>query len=321
MKKPIRTGNASVEIERAVFAEGLRPVKDLKRSERHRVFVATNTSGEQFVAKATAAQMEMENLRNEVLAQVFLTKAAPENARFAFPDAKILVDDGDLFVAATTPYVTSGWLADQKHQEKLARKRFSEDDLEDLFQVMLFLHTLPKRSIPKYFLKRAKREFTEKRTIQKMRGYLEPAITADLVGARDAKRLEKLMRFAGWHQRFVHQDLLPANLARLANGKLLVCDAEFSRWGMKWWDVAYPFLQITVLYGNTQEGMRLFRYLVKRFKEELPDEDIEREIFAPLAYVLAMEFFIGVNNPQVAKRARKMYDRLIKGSIAGLLEH
>jgi len=319
MKKGIvKSGNARVEIERVVLAHGFRPVKDLKRNERHWVFVAENRRGDRVVAKATAAQMEMENMRNETRVHAFLRRRTPKNARFAFPEDRVLVDNGSILVTISRPYLESGWLAKPGRQDVLVGGKLSQADMEDLFQLMLFLHSVPERSVPKPILARAKREYTRARVIGKMRDYLAPAI-GSLLTAKEAGSLEALMKGAGWHRRFVHQDLLPANLARLPDGRLLAVDAEFARWGMKWFDIACVFLQFSVLYRNPREGKRVFHFLVRRFREVLPEENLAGEIFAPLAYMLSMEFFIAAREPDKARHVTAMFKRVIRGSLEDLL--
>lgn len=305
--------NARVEIETAVLNRGFRIAKDLVRNERHWVFVAER-GREKLVIRATSVPVEMENLRNEALAHQFLRQQTPKGARFAFPDTQIW-EDGEVFVSATE-YVPRGWLG-QKDPHRLA-KPLTDKDLEDIFQAMLFLHRIPKKNVPKYFLRRATTEFTLEKTLEKCRNYFKPAL-GTLLSKAEGERLQKLMRDVGYQQRFVHHDILPSNLARLPDGRLLVTDAEFARWEMKWYDVAYTFLQISLLYGDIKLGQRLLRYFVRRFKEELPKEDIETEIFFPLGYWIAANMFIAMKEPKQRKRVRKMFELILKKDLEGMM--
>lgn len=305
--------NVSVDIDAAVLKHSFRFVKDLVRNERHRVFIANHDRNKK-VIRATAVPSEMENLRNEALAHAFLRRRTPKGARFAFPATEIW-EDAAVFVSASE-YIPRGWLG-QKDPQRLT-KPLTDRDLEDIFQVMLFLHEIPKIAVPGYFMRRAAKEFTLEKTLAKNRGYFEPAL-GTLLSKKEGERLQRMMRAIGYRRRFVHHDILPSNLARLPDGRLMVNDAEFARWEMKWYDVAYTFLQMSLLYGHRALGKRMLRYFVRRFKEELPDEDIEHEIFFPLGYWIAANMFIAMKEPKQRTRVRKMFELILKQDLKTMM--
>lgn len=308
-------GNTSADIMAAAHDHGLRFVRDLKRNERHRVFIA-DSGRELVVVRATGDAAEMKNLRTEANAHQMLRALTPRRASFAFPETRVL-EDGEIFVSVS-PFVAGGWYA---HDEpfKLLHK-ITDRDLEDVFQVMAFLHRIRENQLTPFFRKAGK-EFTLEERLQFQRTrYLKRVVGTPLCSAKEEERLILMMVQVGYQRRFVHHDIGPTNMARLADGRLLVTDAEFARLEMKWYDVAYSFLQLSVLHGEERLAKKWLRYLVRRFKEEMPDEDIETEIFFPLGYWIAANLFLSVTHPGQQPRARKMFEKILKRDLALLLD-
>lgn len=306
--------NVRTDIEAVVYKRGFTFVKDLVRNERHRLFVVKQ-GREKLVIKATAVPSEMVNLRNEALAHQFLQPLAPPKATFAFPQTEIW-EDGDVFVSAS-PFVQGTWLAEKENHGRLTQP-LTEKDLEDLFQTMLFLHRIPPSDVPVYFMKRAKKEFTLEKMLEKQCDYLTPAI-GKILSKKEAERLQALTRDAEHAQRFVHHDMQLPNIVRQRNKKLLITDAEFARWGVKWYDVAYFFLQAELLYNQPVLAKRALRFFVRRFSEELPGEDLRHEIFFPLSYRLSANISIALNEPKSHKRVHRMLELILEQDLDGMM--
>ncbi|MBU0540043.1 hypothetical protein KKF59_02030 [Patescibacteria group bacterium] len=304
--------NVAVTIDAVALAHGCNSFHDIERNERHRVFSATR-GGKKVLIKATAVRTEMENLRNEAEVHKFLRKITPRGANFTFPETEILADDEVCLICM--PFVHKGWYA-QKSPYRLLR-RITDCDLEDMFQAILFLHRIRHDQLPAA-LRGKGRKYTAKDRFEQQESYFRPAI-GTLVTRAEVSKLQRLMREVGYKRRFVHHDILPLNMARLPDGKLLITDAEYARWEMKWYDVAYTYLQLHCLYGDNVLARLFLRYIVRRFKEELPDEDIEKEIFFPLGYWIAASMFIAMKDPKQRKRVRKTFELILKRDLNVLI--
>jgi len=263
---------------------------------------------------ATAAEHE-KNVRNEANAQTFLRRQTPDDAPFVFPECRLVESCG--MAMSATEYVKADWFATKEPRHRMLRPMVNAD-LEDIFQVMLFLHRLKREDVPAYFLRRASKEFTLEKTMRKLRDYLAPAV-GPLITAKEAERLEAMMRKVGYRRRFVHHDMVPSNFARLPDGRLLVTDAEWSRWEMKWFDVAYHVVQMHCLYGYEGLARRSLRFLIRRFGEELPRENIEEEIFFPIGYWMAASLFLAVDRPASQKRVRALFDLVLAQDLKGMM--
>lgn len=309
-------GKANVDLMSVVREHGLSFVKDLvpKEKKRHRVFVAFD-GAEPWAVKAAMDPAEIHKLRTEANAHQMLRALTPRKSRFCFPATVVLEDRKKVFIAKS-PFIASGWYA--KDAPLKMRREMDEDDLEDVFQAMLFLHRIKKSQLTPFFREEAKR-FTLKERLAFHRSYLEPTI-GTLCDKREAKQLVAMMVDVGYKRRFVHHDIGPTNMARLADGRLLITDAEFARWEMRWYDIAYSFLQLSVLHGEEDLAKRWLFKLFMRFGEVLPHEDLRREIFFPLGYWIAANLYMAMDKPEQRPRARKMFEKILTRDFSLLLE-
>ena len=306
--------NSRTDIDGVVIKRGYIFGEDLVRNERHRVFVVKK-GREKLVVKATAVPAEIQNLRNEAVAHQFLQPLAPPRASFAFPETEIW-EDGEVFVSASS-FVKGEWLA-TKEKNGRPTQPLTDKDFEDMFQAMLFLHRIPRSDVPDYFMQRAKKEFTLEKTLEKQRNYFTPAI-GTLLTKKEGEKLQSLMTDVGYSQRFVHHDIQLPNLVRLRNKKLLITDAEFARWEMKWYDVAYFFLQSALLYNDPKTARRGLHFFIHRFEQELPGEDIRHEIFFPLGYWISASLFMAMKDPKMHKRTRRMFELVLTKDLDGMM--
>lgn len=310
MKKP--RYNVAVTIDAVALSHGCHSFKDIERNERHRIFSATRR-GKKVLIKAATIPVEMENLRNEAEVHKFLRKITPRGANFTFPETEILADDEVCVICM--PFVPKGWYA-RKDPYRLLRS-FTDSDLEDVFQAILFLHRIRHDQLPAS-LRRKGRKYTAKERFEQQDAYFRPAL-GTLVTRAEVSKLQRLMREVGYKRRFVHHDILPLHMARLPDGKLLITDAEYARWEMKWYDVAYTYLQLRCLYGEESLARRFLRFMVRRFKEELPNENMENEIFFPLGYWIAANMFIAMKEPKQRKRVRKAFEEILRQDLSTLM--
>lgn len=313
MKKPSsKMGNVAVDIDAAVLNAGYQPIRTLDETIRHRILLAER-DGKKVVIKVAVVAVEQDNLRTEANAHEMLRRLSPRNAPFTFPETETLEDDA-VFISVR-PFVEHGWFSTTPF--RILRK-VTDRDLEDVFQVMAFLHRIRENQLTPYFRTQGK-VFTLEERLQRHRAYLKPAI-GTLCSEKEARDLVAMMKGVGYLRGFAHHDIGPMNMARLPDGRLFINDTEFARWEMKWYDVAYSFLQLSVLHGEEKLAKKWLRFLVRRFKEEMPDEDIETEIFFPLGYWIAANLFMAMQHREQRPRARKMFELILKRDLASLLE-
>ncbi len=284
---------------------GFRIRSVINSQKRHHVFLATDAKGRRRILKATDQPEDIVNLENEVRAHAFIRRVfARSKVPFAVPEGRFhRYQDGAL---SEFEYVPGKQVVHPNRLAESFTRPFTERDLEAVFQGMLALHRVTWSEVPAFFRRRARAEFTHAKMAKKLREkYLAPSIGVT-VSKKDAAALAKFYDATACGHRFAHHDIVPWNFLRRPDGGLALVDGEFARWEMKWYDVAYYALQTRVLIGDEKHSRTALRYFLKRFREELPRERVEEEIFNALAYWTGACLFMAAANKRLRIRATEL---------------
>lgn len=292
----------------------------LFESDRH-VLLGARWAGDEeiLVVKATAREEERPQILNEHRTNVFLAPRIPENAPFAVLPSRIVYADGGAVAFLARNELRGTWLAAKKGGHALNEEALTEDVREAVFRFLLFLHRIPEGDVPDHFRERARKEFGPAQTVERQRDYLAEPLATGLVTPAEASILLSMVRDAPDLRRFVHHDVQYSNMAVTTDGTLAIIDAEFARWGMKWYDVAYRYLQSAVLYGDTETAVRDLAYDARRFAEEEPGENLREEIFRPLAFRISANLMLAARDRSQARRARLVLERVLARRFDALL--
>lgn len=277
--------------------EGYRDLALVKSQRRHHVFVGKNESGEQRFLKAALDPSEQIFLENEVRADDLL-RPLTSGLNLRIPEGTFRAEHGgavaDFEFVKGEAYATESALVHP----------YSDEELEVLFQFQLRKQSLREEDLPEFFQKRGATEFSDASMANKFEHiYLAPAI-GPVLTEDEGERLKRIYTSTGFKRGFAHHDFVPWNMLKDSEGNIVLTDPEHARWGMKWYDLAYHYLQTRILLDAPDEAKRAMDFFVTRFKQELPEERIEEELRHPLAYWTAACAFMATHNPKLKERVR-----------------
>ena len=292
--------------------EGFTDLELIKTQRRHHVFTAMSAEGEKRFVKAAVDAGEFIFLENEIRANDFL-RPLTKGLRMRIPEGEYRQRKDGAY--ADFEFIEGERLADEG---KLVHA-FTDEELETAFRFLNAKHELNKKDVPDFFLKRAGTEFADSVMVQKLEyAYLAPAIGTVLTKDQ-AENIKRVFIESGFGREFDHHDFVAWNMLRDSQGNLVLTDPEHARWGMKWYDIAYNFLQTKVLLNEPEQAKRQLAFFLKRFKEERPDEPIEQELIHPLAYWSGACAFHASQRPELMPMVRDIIPKIIARDINGLL--
>ncbi|MCC7523027.1 hypothetical protein IT407_04510 [Candidatus Uhrbacteria bacterium] len=292
--------------------EGFDVLGLIKSQRRHHIFKTRSSEGELRFVKVAQDPGEYIFLENEVRANDFL-RPLTEGLRLRIPNGEYLQRKDGAY--ADFEFVEGERLADEGE----LRRAFTDHELETLFQFLMAKRGLKEADVPEFFLKRAKSEFADAVMVQKLEyAYLAPAI-GPVITNDQAESIKRVFIETGFRREFDHHDFVAWNMLRDTQGNLVLTDPEHARWGMKWYDIAYNFLQTHVLLNEPEQAKRQLAFFLKRFKEALPNEPIEQEIIHPLAYWSGACAFHATQKPELVPVVREVIQNVLSGDLEGLL--
>jgi hypothetical protein len=277
--------------------------KYLRGTKKSHVLIA-NKNKECFFIKISFNNQSSDNLVNEVLANNFIDKIKPKTLPLYIPKSCLVQKKN--YTMAAFECIKGKSLADQDNLKIIWKP--NQRDFEKLFQIAAFYIQIPKTKVPAYFVRKAK-EYGLERCRQKINGYLDRPM-GKLINQSEKEKLLKNLEESGYRPCFQHHDFVLWNMFKNKNDVVLT-DAEFSRWGMKWYDIAYFFVQTYVYLQKPELAKKILEYFIKRFKEQFPKENIEKEIMFPLNYRITANLNEALGNKKLEKLARELLKKIL----------
>jgi hypothetical protein len=271
-------------------------------------------AGAKKILKIAVDQNFSDNLINEVNANEFINRLKPVDLPLIIPTSK-LVKTGQMTIAEFA-FIAGESLATQ---ETVTINQIPEDALlEKLYQIQKFYYSIKLFDVPEYFIEKADRQFTQEQYEAKMEEYLARPI-GKLINEEEKKKLLKNMQAIGYRRAFQQHDFVLWNMFNVGD-KVAIVDSEYSRWGMRWYDIAYFFIQMYVYFKNPELAKKCLKFFINRFKEDFPNSDIEREILFPMNYRITANLNESLDDPVLGKLARELLEKILTNDINKILE-
>jgi thiamine kinase-like enzyme len=283
--------------------------------ERHAVFVAHRNRSSIFI-KATADPDQAAQIENEVRANGFLCESL-DATQFSVPRPLDEMPKREGAITAVAfEYVEATWFASKFPNMHLLRQ-VSDADIEDIVALMAALHRFNGPTTPRYFLDRASTGFTDDHYRARLQEYLMPVEAAGYVTRAQLEQLLAASCGESFDRKLVHHDIVPWNLGRDPEGRLVIVDAEFARWGMAYYDVAYFYLQTYIMLGDAELAKRALWHAGYVF--DVFDRPTDHPFWKPMAYRLGANLNVALKYPDQMARALKLLPIVLARDLDALL--
>lgn len=307
----------SNKIKDDLYKEGFTEViKYLRKTDKNHIFIVRK-KGKTYFIKITYVLEFFDNLVNEVKANVFINKIKPKSLPLIIPYSSLI--KRDKYVIGVFEYVDKKSLANQDSLKIIAKIR--KNDLENIFQIEKFFFSIKKTKIPKYFYNKNKSNHTYNDFKEKICSYLEEPINKQIISKEDKNSLLKNIKNLLKIQKrcYQHQDLVLWNMLKVGD-KIVLVDSEYARWGIRWFDISYFFIQTYIALESPELAIKSLKYFIKRFKEELPNINIEKEIILPLSYRITPNLKEAIGSTKKENLAKKLLAKILTGDINKIIE-
>lgn len=286
--------------------------KYLRCTDKNHIFLSNKDNVLYFI-KLTLNPKQFDNLINEVKANNFINKIKPSGLSIYIPKSELAQEA--TYTMAIFEYLPGNSLA---NQDTLTIKKLSITDIEKIFQIVKFYLEIPKSKVPKYFITKSKK-LTIKNYQSKMNDYLAEPL-GRLITKKEKQQLIDNLNSNKIKHTFQHHDFVLWNMFKNKRGEIALIDAEFSRWGMRWYDLAYFFIQTYTYLQQPEFAIKSLRYFIKRFKEEFPKMNIEQEILLPMYYRITANLNEALGNKKMEKLTRKLLEKILTNDLSKILE-
>ncbi|EKE21872.1 MAG: hypothetical protein ACD_7C00099G0004 [uncultured bacterium] len=236
-----------------------------------------NIDGKDFFIKEAKSENGVAMNKREFYNQLFLkTMADGKDVGFEFLTPTLA--GKRLIYPDITKYST--WLAkDFSPQTKMVPLK---EYLQEMIKFMRFCLSMEFEQIPIELKKDTQKRV--KNILDKFEKDAKYLLEHGLLEISDIKTLEEKVR-SGLHlrnQAFQHHDIVPWHMARKhSDNRLILIDAGWSGWSLKYYDIAYYILQM-IGYSERKNEASTFLDIVK--KEFLDDSTFKETLAIPLSY-------------------------------------
>lgn len=283
---------------------GISQINLIKSHNRSTIFTGVYNGQKKFI-KYTSLTEKSYTIRSQYIFNTYINtlstnqKIIIPHATF-FEDKKYLLALFDFYeyeaFASTDPFKTN--IIPNEHQTKL------------LIDFCVFLNSIEQKLIPEYFLQRV---LTQNDYLKKMNTYLKPVI-GKTVSPQQARDMQELFMSKKFNYRLCHHDFI---LWNMLNGQdtVVIVDAEHSRWGMQWYDIAYFTLQTYISLNQKNYAQE---FLTKAFLT-LKNTSIETEILIPSVYRLSAKLAEFKDDKEKLNRTHEMLEIILNENITNFL--
>lgn len=303
-----------IAIENLIIKQGFKVIKYVRHTQKNVIFI-TKKKNKNYFIKITQEKDSFDNLINEVKANDFINKIKPKDLPLYIPKSILIKKEN--YLIGVFELISGKSFADQDTMKIV--KKISSSDLEKFFQILLFYTTIKEQSIPHYFMDKARMNFTKQKMIDKFNSYLE-SVHGKMINKDKYEKLLSYLETTEHKRSFQHHDFVLWNIFKNKKNQIVLIDAEFSRWGIAWYDLAYYFIQTYIYLKNPPLAKKSLKFFIKRFKQESPNQDIEKEIFFPLTYRISANLKESYRDRKMEKFCKELLNRILTNDINELLK-
>lgn len=300
-----------MNIEKIIENLGYKITKKIRETDKNIVFVAKKEESKFFI-KGTTDYLRFRNLINEYEANKFVRQAKPRNLKYYIPKTKLIQNNE--YCLAIFEFIPGKTLAAQENLT--IRSKPTKAELETLYQIQKFYYQFRRKDLPAYFIRTAN-NYSLNNYFKKQDSYLVRPV-GRLIDRQEVSILKKNMKKIGYARAFQHHDFVLWNIFRY-KGQLVVADTEFSRWGMRWYDIAYFFIQTYVYFKQPEYATACLKFFVERFEQDFPNCKVRNQIMFPMNYRITANLNESLGDKKMEKLVRELLDKILTNDFKKLL--
>lgn len=269
-------------------------------------FIAEKNGQKVFVKVSTRLEGK-KRLINEVKANEFILKIKPKSLLLKIPKSQ-LIQRSEYTLAIFEYYLAQPFVSEKKLKFNFLP---NESDLKCLAEIAQFYDEIPRAEIPNYFSLHAKL-FSEYENQFKENLF---SVEEKCISKKEVKQaLENWVSFS-FEKRFQHHDFVLWNMLKDEKGWIVLTDAEFSRYGFRFYDLAYYFIQTYTLLDQVNLARKSLSLFLKNFKIK----DIEKQFFLPLLYRVSVNLAELKGEKNLIHRTLMLFQEIMKFDLQLLL--
>lgn len=273
---------------------GYKLIETIKEEERHSIFMVTK-GGERFFMKV--GDVNASHIAKEVEVNAYIRAATSLNTPFS---QRVDVNG---FVVAVHECIEgqafAGDLSKKINVEPL------DHELKVIVEALRKFDTLGIDEVPRIIRDESTR-FGHDYYVQRLRS-MRGAVIGNGVNRSDFEALLEFFTDSQPDFAFQHHDFALWNMVLSKEKKLYLLDPEFSRWGLRWYDAAYFYIQSATHLNAENIGMKLLNML---FDDGIPDE-----LYVPLSYRIAVNVSEFNEDSFLRERTLNLFQKILKRSL------
>lgn len=269
-------------------------VETIKEEERHSIFLVQK-AGRRFLMKI--GDVRASHIAKEVEVNLYIRAVTDLNVPFSqflhFPGFPVAVHEyieGDAFASDAA---------------KKLNIEPSDEELRILVEALRKFDSLDIQEVPRIIRDEAS-QFGHDYYVGRFESMRDAAIENGI----ERTDFDALFAFFANSQpsfAFQHHDFVLWNMMLSEDKKLYLLDPEFSRWGLRWYDAAYFYVQAATYLDAENVGMQLLEML---FENGIPDE-----LYIPLSYRIVVNVSELNEDAFLRERTLNLFQRVLKRSL------
>lgn len=246
--------------------------------KRDKDIYTAEKGGKKYVLKVPHNPESEDKILTEVCANEFMRSKIPENIPLRIPESRILRTEDS--VIGCSEFLEFDALGDQ--DKGIVSENAGYKHIEKMYRILKFFWSISRDDLPGY-LKNKIAENDKGKCVRKMEINIQN-VPQDIRNESEERFWENIHSIK-FRRHFNHHDFALWNMSCESDGRIILLDSEFARWGIKWYDPAYFFIQTYTKLQNPQLAIKFLDYVLKN----TPD-DIQKEIMFPLHYRILVNF-------------------------------
>ncbi len=285
--------------------------KYITHSDRSDVLLAER-NGVVYFLKISTHLNTRDTVHTEYAANIFIRNIQPLTVPLYIPRTQII--EKEAYTILVCEYIPGHPLANHR---TFAHRHITRGILETLYQISSFYLHIPLNSVP-HLLKHRKPAPTIAYYQEQIEQRAKISGTSILT-SREITRLQSIIDSYKITRAFQHHDFVLWNMLLSQGNTIALVDAEFSRSTMRYYDIAYFFLQTYTCLTDVSFAQKSLAYFIRRFEEEYPREHIRSEILLPLTIRVVSNVSEALGHRKRERLVRELLQKILTADIDEIL--